>query len=276
MSVLENEFIIDDQVANLNIGSKTKNPCILIATPMYGGMCTGHYTISLIKAMSRFMRLGIECHFATLANESLITRARNELARMFLADEKFTHLMFVDSDICFEHDSIEKLYNLDQDVVGAFYPTKEINWDKVRDAVKSNRKDLSYYASNFVINLPLDKDKTKIELEKNGLLEVRHCGTGFMMIKRKVFEKLSKHVLEYRSSTLQDPSGQYIKPIVKQFFDTSIDETGALLSEDYNFCELWRKHGGKVFVDPNIHLKHIGYHAFEGDTTELFKDFNNA
>ena len=276
MSVLENKFTIGDYVSELNVGARTKKPCILIATPMYGGMCTSHYTISLIKTVSRFMRLGIECHFATLANESLITRARNELARMFLANDQYTHLMFVDADICFEHDSIEKLYNLDQDVVGALYPTKEINWNRVRAAVKHNRKDLSYYASNFVFNLPLEKDKTKIELEKNGLLEVRHVGTGFMMIKRKVFEKLLNHVPEYRSSTLQDPSGQYIKPLVKQFFDTSIDEQGALLSEDYNFCELWRKHGGKVFVDLSIHLKHIGYHAFEGDTAELFKDFHNA
>ena len=38
-------------------------------------------------------------------------------------------------------------------------------------------KDLNYYASNFVLNLPLDKDK--IEPNKQGLIEVRHSGTGF-------------------------------------------------------------------------------------------------
>ena len=276
MSVLENKFTIGDYVSDLNVSAQTKPPCILIATPMYGGMCTGHFTLGVINVMNRFRELKIECHLANLMNESLITRARNELARMFLNDEKFTHLMFIDSDIYFGHDSVERLYNHDKPIVCGLYPKKEINWDRVREAVKNNRKDLNYYASNFVFNLPLGKDKTKIKLEKNGLLEVRHCGTGFMMIKREVFEKLLKHVPEYRSSTLQDPSGQYVKPIVKQFFDTSIDETGALLSEDYHFCELWRKHGGKVFVDLNIHLKHIGSHAFEGDTAELFKDFHNA
>ncbi len=90
-----------------------------------------------------------------------------------------------------------------------------------------------------------------------------------MMIKREVFEKLEQHVPEYRSSTLQDPTGKYIKPLVRQYFDTSIDDTGALLSEDYHFCELWAKHGGKIFVDLNIHLKHIGTHAFEGDLTTV-------
>ena len=84
-----------------------------------------------------------------------------------------------------------------------------------------------------------------------------------MMIREEVFEKLSPHVPEYRSSTLKDPAGNYIKPVAKQFFDTSIDSTGALLSEDYHFCELWGKHGGKVYVDPNIHLKHIGTHVLK-------------
>ena len=269
MSVLENKFTIGDYVSDLNVSAQTKPPCILIATPMYGGMCTGHFTLGVINVINRFRQLKIECHLASLMNESLITRARNELARMFLDDEKFTHLMFIDSDIYFEHDSVERLYNHDKSIVCGLYPKKEINWDRVREAVKNNRKDLNYYASNFVLNLPLDKDK--IELDKQGLIEVRHSGTGFMMIKREVFENLSPHVPEYRSSTLQDPAGNYIKPVAKQFFDISIDSTGALLSEDYHFCELWGKHGGKVYIDPNIHLKHIGTHVFETDIAEFMK-----
>ena len=170
---------------------------------MYGGMCTGHFTLGVINVINRFRELKIECHLASLMNESLITRARNELARMFLDDEKFTHLMFIDSDIYFEHDSVDRLYSHDKSIVCGLYPKKEINWDRVREAVKNNRKDLNYYASNFVLNLPLDKDK--IEPNKQGLIEVRHSGTGFMMIKREVFEKLSPHVPEYRSSTLKDP-----------------------------------------------------------------------
>jgi hypothetical protein len=205
----------------------------------------------------------VEAFLANLMNESLITRARNELVRMFLKNTDCTHLMFVDADMYFEADAVGRLLDADRDIVCALYPKKEIDWDRVRHAVQMNRKDLSYYASQFVLNLPYGK--SKVELDKDGLLEVRHAGTGFMLIKREVFEKLEQHVPEYRSSTLQDPTGKYIKPTVRQYFDTSIDNTGALLSEDYHFCELWNKHGGKVFVDLSIHLKHIGTHAFEGD-----------
>ena len=98
---------------------------------------------------------------------------------------------------------------------------------------------------------------------------MRHAGTGFMMVKRKVFERLSKHVPSYRISTKKNSQGDFLKPIVEEFFDTSIDETGALLSEDYHFCDLWNKHGGEVFVDLSVELKHIGTHVFEGDITKF-------
>tara|TARA_R100000734_G_C3303339_1_gene93851 strand:+ start:134 stop:958 length:825 start_codon:yes stop_codon:yes gene_type:complete len=269
MQVEGKPFTIGDYVSemNVNVGEQTKKQSILIATPMYGGMCTGHYTIATINTINNLRERKVEAFLANLMNESLITRARNELVRMFLKNTDCTHLMFIDADMYFEADAVGRLLDADRDIVCALYPKKEISWDRVRQAVEMNRKDLSYYASEFVLNLP--HGKTKVELDKSGLLEVRHAGTGFMLIKREVFEKLEQHVPEYRSSTLQDPTGKYIKPIVRQYFDTSIDNTGALLSEDYHFCELWREHGGKVFVDLNIHLKHIGTHSFEGDLNTL-------
>ena len=269
MQVEGKPFTIGDYVSemNVNVGEQTKKQSILIATPMYGGMCTGHYTIATINTINNLRERKVEAFLANLMNESLITRARNELVRMFLKNTDCTHLMFIDADMYFEDNAVGRLLDADRDIVCALYPKKEISWDRVRQAVEMNRKDLSYYASEFVLNLP--HGKTKVELDKSGLLEVRHAGTGFMLIKREVFEKLEQHVPEYRSSTLQDPTGKYIKPIARQYFDTSIDGTGALLSEDYHFCELWREHGGKVFVDLTIHLQHIGTHSFDGDLNTL-------
>jgi hypothetical protein len=67
-----------------------------------------------------------------------------------------------------------------------------------------------------------------------------------MLIKRRVFEELAPHVPTYRVSSFFDPEkGEYAKPQTHEFFATSIDDSGALLSEDYHFFELLRKHGGK-------------------------------
>ena len=42
-------------------------------------------------------------------------------------------------------------------------------------------------------------------------------------------------------------------------------EDGALLSEDYYFCDLFRKHGGKIYAHPFVKLTHTGTYIFRGD-----------
>jgi hypothetical protein len=86
-----------------------------------------------------------------------------------------------------------------------------------------------------------------------------------MLIKRRVFEILEEHVPTYRTSTAKDKDGEYLKPLTREFFATSIDSTGALLSEDYHFCELWKKHGGKIYANPFIKLNHVGTYVYSGD-----------
>ena len=59
-----------------------KRPSLMIATPMYGGMCTGLYVQGLLFTMQKMREVGVNVAWAQLTNESLITRARNELARV--------------------------------------------------------------------------------------------------------------------------------------------------------------------------------------------------
>ena len=250
-----------EQNVDLNISMPESNS-ILIATPMYGGMCTGHYTIALMNSIDTLKKLKVETLLASVMNESLIPRARNELVRLFLEQTKCSHLMFVDSDMYFNNEAIATLYKADKDIVCCIYPKKEIDWDKVLTAANKGKVDLPNHSSSFVLNLP--HGVKKVEPDLDGMVEVRHGGTGFMLIKREVFEKLAPHVPEYRASTKQNAEGKFAKPLTKQFFDTSIDETGCLLSEDYHFCALWRKHGGKVFANTRLKFNHIGTHIFGG------------
>lgn len=86
-----------------------------------------------------------------------------------------------------------------------------------------------------------------------------------MLIKRGVFEHLIGKVPTYRTSTHKNADGEYIKPLTHEFFATSIDHTGALLSEDYHFCELVREHGGEIWANPFIKLEHVGTYIYGGD-----------
>lgn len=239
-----------------------KAPSIMVATPMYGGMCTGHYVQGLMQTIAKMRELGVNIYWAQMMNESLITRARNELVRIFL-EKEFDYLMFIDADISFDHNAVAALYLADKDVACGLYPKKEIDWMQVEQAAKDGKENLKDYAGAFVLNMAGEADA---ETDDQGLFEIRHGGTGFMLIKRRVFETLAPHVPTYRIAGHTDPeTGDYAKPLTHEFFATSIDSTGVLLSEDYHFCELWRKHGGKVHANPFIRLEHVGTYVFSGD-----------
>lgn len=240
---------------------KSDKPSLMIATPMYGGMCTGHYVAGLLGTINKMKSVGVPVYWAQIMNESLITRARNDLARLFL-EKGFDYLMFIDADISFDGHAVAQLMACDRDIVCGMYPKKEIDWTKVEQAAKAGKKDLAEYGGAFVFNMAGEKQET----DDDGCIEVRHAGTGFMLIKRRVFEILKDHVPTYRTSSFKDPkTGEYVKPLTHEFFATSIDHTGALLSEDYHFCDLWRKHGGKVYAQPFIKLEHVGTYVFGGN-----------
>jgi hypothetical protein len=236
-------------------------PSIMIATPMYGGMCTGHYVAGLLGTLNKMRTVGVPVYWAQIMNESLITRARNELARLFL-EKGMDYLMFIDADISYDMNAVATLLAADKDVICGIYPKKEVDWAAVGRAAKLEKENLQDYGGAFVFNMV----GTKAVTDENGCIEVRHGGTGFMLIKRKVFEDLIPHVPTYRTSSFKDPAtGEYAKPLTHEFFATSIDDSGALLSEDYHFCELWRKHGGQIFANPFIKLDHVGTYVYTGD-----------
>jgi hypothetical protein len=241
--------------------SEENRPSLMIATPMYGGLCTGHYVSGLLGTLNKMRSVGVPVYWTQMMNESLITRARNELTRIFL-EKGFDYLMFIDADISFDGQAVASLLAADRDIACGIYPKKEVDWQKVEAAAKEGKESLKDYSGAFVFNMLGNHAET----DEDGMIEIRHGGTGFMLIKRTVFEELMPHVPTYRVSSFKDPeTDEYIKPLTHEFFATSIDESGALLSEDYHFCELWKKHGGKIYANPFIKLDHVGTYVYSGD-----------
>lgn len=254
----------EEQADEIKVAVKeqTERPSIMIATPMYGGMCTGNYVLGLLNSMVKLNALGVQVFWAHITNESLITRGRNELVRSFL-ERGHDYLMFIDADISFDSVAIMQLLAADRDIACGIYPKKEVAWDRIDLAAKMGETNLKDFAGAFVFNMIGEADA---ETDEDGMIEVRHGGTGFMLIKRGVFETLAPHVPTYRISTVQDPeTGEFLKPLTSEFFATSIDENGTLLSEDYHFCDLWRKHGGKIYAHPFIPLEHVGTYVYSGN-----------
>ena len=237
---------------------------LFVATPMYGGQCAGYYTQSIMELNMLLQRSGIEAQYSFMFNESLITRARNALTHGFLKSG-CTHLMFIDSDIKFRPSDIMAMLESDEDIICGIYPKKEINWDSVKKAMDSGipQDQLKSYTGSFVVNLVDYQGEVTVPVGKP--VEIFNGGTGFMMIKKEVFEKLADKVPSYFND-VNDLNGQMtIREETKEYFATSIEpETGRLLSEDYHFCYIWRKSNGKVHAAPWCQLAHIGTYAFEG------------
>ena len=237
---------------------------IFVATPMYGGLCVGGYTVGLLNSVQEFMRNGIQLYYAHMMNESLITRARNTLAYDFL-DTDATHLMFIDADITFNPADIVSMVNADKDIICGLYPKKEINWKTVAEAVKQgvDYTELPNYTGSFVVNLVGDVAQATGDV--NEPMEIDNGGTGFMLIKRNVFETLKPTVPTYTNDMILIVDKNPVKKIIHEFFATSIDEkTNRLLSEDYHFCKIARQAGFKVYAAPWANLTHSGTYNFSG------------
>jgi len=258
---------------------------IFIATPMYGGQCAGMYSKACIDLATMCANYGVETRFFFIFNESLITRARNYLVDEFLRAEGFTHLMFIDSDIHFDPRDVLSLAVLcddDKPIIGGPYGKKCIAWEKIKRAVDvgiadEDPEELAKFTGDFVFNPVLGTRELKI----NEPVEVLEIGTGFMMVKRDVFDDWKSAFPQFHYKPDHNRSEHFKGDrYIHAYFDTVIDndaympggESGGsdrYLSEDYMFCQLARKIGKKIFLCPWMKLGHVGAYVFDGAMSEL-------
>jgi hypothetical protein len=252
---------------------------LFVATPMYGGQCHGNYTRSMCDLTALCVKYGINMKVYYLFNESLITRARNYCADEFMRSD-FTHLMFIDSDIGFDPNDVMTLLALQSDespydIIGGPYPKKCISWEKVKQAVDKGVADdnpnaLEQFVGDYVFNPVVAKDgPTQIKLSEPA--EVLEIGTGFMMIRRKTFEKFRETYPQqlYKPDHVRTEHFDGTRQIMA-YFDTPIcPDSNRYLSEDYMFCQWTRKMGMSVWLCPWMQLNHTGSYTFGGSLAAL-------
>jgi hypothetical protein len=252
---------------------------LMVAVPMYGGQCAGIFAKSCVDLSAAAARLQLDIRFYYIFNESLITRARNYCADEFLRSD-CTHLMFIDSDIGFNADDVVTMLTFmsdesPYDVLCGPYPKKTISWEKIKLAVDKGIADndpnvLSNFVGDYVFNpvngtgvIPLNGEPA----------EIMEAGTGFMMIKRKVFEKIASEYPQYSYKPDHVRTAHFDgSREITMFFQADIDpfgETKRYLSEDYWFCQLARKSGHQVWLCPWMSLQHVGSYIFGGSLAAL-------
>ncbi len=295
----------------IDVGKIAENK-VFVAVPMYGGQCFGSHARSLIALQEACTKLNIPLHFEMLFNESLVQRARNFCVDKFMQSD-YKHFVFIDSDIDFRAMDVLSLLHLQNindecDIVCAPYPKKTIAWEKIKLAVERGMADedptvLDNFIGDYVFNA-LNAGSNSL----GDLMEVLESGTGFMAVRREVFEKFrdaypeqsyvpdhhrtpgydgSREVIAYfdcvidrgqspaKKSKLVDLilSGETDVRVLKKKAQEikKIEEKASrrYLSEDYYFCQMVRNAGMRVWIAPWISTGHNGFYRFGGSLSAL-------
>ena len=211
--------------------------------PCYGGMISEPTMTSFLRFTLMAQQVGLHWSLDTMVNESLVTRARNNLMAKMMTNKEATHFMFIDADIRFQPESILQMIACDKDVIGGLYPKKAL-------------------PINYVINL-----KPTVTVQGD-IYTVDTMGTGFLLFKRPVYERLIQAHPE--TKYVDDIGlGKQYEPMMYAIFDTVIDQRGHYLSEDWTFCRRWQAVGGEIWAHSKVLLNHSGHYEFAGDLSKL-------
>lgn len=258
------------------------NPVVYILTPCFASLCYVNYVHSLMRTIELFRKLGIVLKVEFCKNDSLVSRARNNLIARAMSDKTATHFMFIDNDITWEPNDILKLLLSEKELVGGIYPLKHYNWDKlindpqnpynsnvVQSMIqKKNNSQLKNMISDGImiqsnlLKYNINYIDSVLQIDKN-MARVKHLATGFMMIRRPMLEKMMKSF----PSTKYVDDVNFLRPHENEFayalFDCGVED-GHYFSEDWLFCSRWTKLNGEIYVDVSINLCHTGIEDYKG------------
>lgn len=220
------------------------SPSLYVARPIHYEPVPQHEA-SMRALTVECLRRDIRMHDGILVGESLPQRARNVLVHRFLKTD-YTHLLFIDADLMFDPRDVFRMLELDLDIVGGAYRKK------------SDRYDVDDVGS-YVLNM-LDDEAITTD---GGYFPVKDIGTGFLLIKRQVFEKMRDAHPEWNCRIGNEGEKG------TAFFDTHIEPTTReYLSEDWVFCRRWRAMGGAVHCLASCTLTHFGTYGFKGNLAQ--------
>ena len=238
----------------------------VIVTPSHDGKFFQNYVASLLNFTINAERAGMKMQVLMHQGESLVTRARNNCVAQFLANPEWTHLFWIDADIGFSAEAAFRLLLSGYDIAAGVYPLKRENWPQDGVAAGTTQQQFEAGFTRYTVNAKAEEGATQIELEvqPDGFMKMTEAPTGFMVIRRQVFERLMAAYpdLQY----VPDSIGEADRGLHYRFFDVMVDPvTRRYLSEDYGFCRLWSGLGESIYIDANSNLTHQGAKLYRGD-----------
>jgi len=247
---------------------------ILIGTPAYGAQVSTRYLSTVLGLFAYFLQSNprVDVTVKTLT-VTAVDLARNLLATSVLADSSITHLLFIDADMGCAPNLVQSMLGFDKPVVGCIYPRRKLDFALMHRvaAAPEEPDELFSLANEYVSYLDAarrDDGSHVIEVTDEGFTRVRAAGTGLMLIKREVFERMKSlpglWVDSFRLPGWSPGLLQCFKPIDSKW--------GVPMTEDLSFCRRWIDQcGGEIWANVNEVVSHLGPFEFKGRFQDRLK-----
>ena len=210
-------------------------PGIFIGVPTYDGKVHWTTTGGIVQ-VARFCgekRLSI-C-VDVVPGDAFIDKARNTLAQRFLNNTTFDDLVFIDADVGFDLSAFSVIMKAPGDIVMGLYRVKD---DQLRFP--------------GLIHEPIERHP-----EDSKLIKMQNGPTGFMRIKRRVFEKMKE----------KWPDDWYYAGEAGKLHEFFL--CGRMghhfKGEDIRFCERAIECGFDIWAVQGIELDHTGPKTFKAN-----------
>lgn len=204
---------------------------ILIATPCLYGKVDAYYAHSLCESIKLGLQKNLNIRAIFLANESILTIARNELINLAYRDN-YDSMVFIDDDELWDAEALIEILLSSKDVVGI--PVVNKGDDQIEFNVNNGQ--------NII------KD------EEDGYIKVKSIGTGFLKLSRSVIVDLCDSNMElfFRDKKL------------KNVFEFNYIN-GTFVGEDIMLCRKIKELGYSIWVKPDHTVFHMGVKMYKGD-----------
>lgn len=165
-----------------------------------------------------------------------IDQGRNQMSTDALIDG-FEETLWIDSDVAFNPDDVERLRRHGLPMVCGIYPQK-------------GKRALACH-------IAMETPKVVFG-QQGGLTELLYAGTGFLLIRREVYLAIQQKLqLPMCNERFGHPMIPFFHPMVRP-----IEDGHWYLAEDYSFCERARQCGFQIYADSSIRLWHIGMYRY--------------
>lgn len=197
--------------------------------------------LSFVFSLGHLQGNGFDVEISARFGDGILPRARNSIVGEFLKGE-CDDLVMIDDDVSWKPEALPSLLSHNVDMVAGVYPMK---------------------IDEPTFPLRLLKDRQFLVAENN-LLEVETVPAGFLRMSRQCLTRMRDAYIEraYHDTATNDTAWA--------LFDFEARPEG-YWGEDYLFCRRWRDIGGRVWIDPEMKLQHVGLKTYSGCVGDWFR-----